>query len=516
MESSNSTTRKWWILTAMALGFTMTLIDATVVSVALSTIQRDLHLSGTERSWIVNAYLLALAVTIAAAGKFGDVLGRKRVFLIGLAIFTIASAICGLATDGTTLLLARAVEGIGSALMTPTSQALVSSAFPRNERGRALGIYSGISAMGIALGPLLGGVLTTFLNWRWIFYVNLPIGVLTLLLTLYANPQEEYRSQTGHIDWLGLVSLVCGLSAFIIALMQGSIWGWDSTLFLFVFGAGLSMLVFFARIEWHLPQPLLDLRIFENRNFLGNNLVMFFVRFALFGLSVYLPIFLQDVLNFSSFVAGLATLPATLLLFLASPPAGKLYDKMGARLLLTLGTGGTALSFLWLSLVAFPAQSYLLMLPALLLGGCGIACATGPALTDAMNAAPLTMQGEAAGTLGTVQQVGGAVGVAVVSSIISSLTSSKLLQNLSALGIHMTGSQLDGVLAQASVNKLPTWVTPQMISAAKDAFSYALSASYLLIVALLLIASVVSWVMIRWQKKSAKRKGEGTSIVVGG
>ncbi len=423
---------------AMALGFTMTLIDAIVVSVALSTIQRDLHLSGTERSWVVNAYLLALAVTVEAAGKFGDVLGRKRVFLVGLTIFTGTSAICGLATDGTTLLLACAVEGIGSALMTPTSQALVSSAFSRNGRGQALDIYSGISAMGITLGPLLGGILTTFLNWRWIFYINLPIGVLTLLLTLYANPQEEYMQQAEHVDWPGLASLVCGLSAVIIALMQGSIWGWNSALFLFVCGTGLIILVFFTIIELRVPQPLLDVRLFENRNFLGDNLVMFLVRFALFGLSVYLPIFLQNVLGFSTFVAGLATLPATLLLFLAAPRAGKLYDKAGARLLLTLGTSGTALSFLWLSLVAFPAQSYLLMLPALLLCGCGIACATGPALTDAMNATPLTMRGQTAGTLGTVQQVGGAVGVAVITSIVSSLTSSKLLQNLSGLGVHMT------------------------------------------------------------------------------
>jgi EmrB/QacA subfamily drug resistance transporter len=511
-----SPTRKEWILRAMALGFTMTLIDATVVSVALSTIQRDLHLSGTERAWVVNAYLLALAVTIAAAGKFADVLGRKRIFLVGLAIFTGASACCGLATDGTVLLLARCAEGVGSALMTPTSQALVSAAFPRNERGRALGIYSGISAMGIALGPLLGGVLTTFLNWRWIFYINLPIGVVTFLLTLYANPQDERLPQAERIDWAGLVSLICGLSALIIALMQGGTWGWSSATFLLVCGAGVIALVIFAVVEVRVQHPLLNLRIFAEGNFLGDTLVMFLVRFALFGLSVYLPIFLQDVLGFSAFVAGLATLPATLLLFLAALPAGRLYDRAGARLLLGLGTAVTAVSFLWLSLVAFPTQSYLLMVPALLLCGCGIACATGPALTDAMNAAPLSMQGEVAGTVGTVQQVGGAVGTAVVTAIVSSLTISRLIQNLSALGVHVTVSQLDGVLAQATVHKLPAGVTPQMIGAAKDAFTSALSTSYLLIAVLLIAASALSWLLIRRIKDTNRRKDDATPIIVGG
>lgn len=263
VPSDETGVRKGWVLAAMSLGFTMTMIDATIVSVALPTIQRDLALSNTERVWIVNAYLLVLAVSIAVAGKFSDVIGSRKVFLAGLGVFTAMSATCGLAVGVIMLLASRAVQGLGSALMTPTSQAVVTNTFSQAERGRALGIYAGVSAVGVALGPVLGGALTEFISWRAIFFVNIPVGLATWLLTSYARPAET-EARRDSVDWVGLALLVAGLGGVIIALMKAQNWGGiGSAAFLTVFTGGVALLVLFAFAELRSRLPLLELRIFK-------------------------------------------------------------------------------------------------------------------------------------------------------------------------------------------------------------------------------------------------------------
>lgn len=480
-------TRKKWVLVSMSFAFTMTMIDATIVTVALPTIQRELALTNTERVWIVNAYLLAYTVFVAAAGKFADRLGQRRIFMLGLFTFAGASVAAGLASNGTVLIIARALEGIGGAMMTPTSQAIVTSAYPRDERGRALGIYAEVAALGVAMGPLLGGILTTFAGWEWIFFVNVPVGAMAFLLARYGNPAQGRAPDVEPMDWMGLTILVLGLSGFTIALMEGSNWGLSSPSFIITFFGGILLIMMFVWVELKREHPLLQLRIFKNRDFTADNLVNFFVRFALFGLSVYGPIFVQDVLGFSAFEAGAATLPATIMLFLVAPRAGKAYDRMGARPLLSSGSLIVAVGFLWLVAVLH-LQSYIWMVPAYLIAGAGVGFNMSPALTDAMNVAPADQQGEAAGIIGTVQQLGGTIGTAVITAVLMPLFVNKLANSLGT-----TAQAVQTALAQSQGGSLPSTVSPQTISLAKDAFSFSLAVSFAVVVAVMIASFITAF-----------------------
>jgi MFS family permease len=313
----------------------------------------------------------------------------------------------------------------------------------------------------------------------------------------YARPPET-EARREPVDWVGLALLVAGLGAVIIALMQAQSWGGiGSAAFLIVFIGGVALLVLFVVAELRSQRPLLELRIFKNRNFLGDNLVMMIMRFSLFGMSVYAPIFTQDVLGFSSFEAGLASMPSTIMLFITSPWAGKLYDRVGARILIVAGTLGAAGAFAWFAAFAFPKQSYAWMVPALVLAGVGIGLIQSPALTDAMNAAPARMRGQAAGIIGTTQQIGGTFGVGVLTAILTPLFLTNLVANLNDVGIQTTEQQVNArVLAEAG-GGAP--FSPQEIEAAKAAFSSALATSYWFIVGLLLVALLVTLLLVRRQ-----------------
>jgi EmrB/QacA subfamily drug resistance transporter len=479
---SKRPTRKGWVLSSMSLAFTMTMIDATIVTVALPSIQRELSLTNTQRVWIVNAYLLAYTVFVAAAGKFADRLGQRRIFMLGLLAFTGSSIAAGLAPSSTILIIARAIEGLGGAMMTPTSQAIVTNAYPKNERGRALGIYAGVSALGVAIGPLLGGVLTTFAGWEWIFFVNVPVGIAAFFLTRFANPAQDKAPDSEPVDWMGLAALVLGLSLFTIAIMESGTWGLASPAFVGSLAGGIMLILVFVWIELAREHPLLQLRIFADHDFTADNLVNFFVRFALFGLSVYGPIFVQDVLGFSAFEAGAATLPATVMLFLVAPRSGKAYDRIGARPLLSSGPLVIAVGFVWLSAVLH-LQSYPWMIPAYIIAGVGVALTMSPSLTDAMNAAPEEQRGQAAGIFGTVQQLGGTMGTAVLTAVLTPLFVNKL-----AASVGETGQAVQTALAQTQGGNLPSSVSPQVISAAKDAFASSLALSYVIVVAVMVLS----------------------------
>jgi EmrB/QacA subfamily drug resistance transporter len=477
--------RRQWVLVAMALAFTMTMIDATIVSVALPTIQREVNLTNSGRVWIVNAYLLVYTVSIAAAGRFADRLGQRRVFMVGLLVFVAGSLAAGLAQTSTLLIAARGVAGLGGALMTPTSQAIVTNAFPIRERGRALGVYAGVSALGVAAGPLLGGVLTTFVGWRWIFYVNLPIGVAAYLITRYANPAQSRDPHAARIDWPGLGLLVLGLAALVVAIMQSGTWGFVSPAFLGTLAVAVLLLVGFVALQLRGRQPLLDLRIFANRDFLADNLCTFMVRFGLFSMSVYAPIFVQDVLGFSAFAAGAATLPATVMLVLVSPRSGRAYDRVGARPLLVTGSLVTAVGFGWLAF-AVPHQSYLWLVPAYVVCGVGIALITTPSLTDAMNVAPARQRGEAAGLLGTVQQLGGTIGTAVTTAVLGPLFVHRLA---AAVGQPTEGVQT--VLAHTRGGTVFTEIPAWVVAAAKAAFASSLAVAFIVVAALMVVSFLV-------------------------
>jgi EmrB/QacA subfamily drug resistance transporter len=341
--------RRWWVLATMTGSLSMVLIDETVVSVALPTIQRDLDTSQTGLQWVVNAYLLALAAFVAVGGRLAEMFGPGRVFRIGAVVFLAASAACGFAPTEAALIAARAVQGVGAALMIPPSGAIVVNAFGVSERGRAMGIYAGVSMIFLALGPLLGGVLTEGWTWRAVFWINLPVGLAMLALAHVSLPRDE--REDARLDWGGALTLVPALVMTVLALMQAQTWGWESPATLGLLAAGAVLLVAFVLVERRARAPLIALGLFTSRNFSVDNSVLALVQFALTGLTVFGAIYVQDLLGFGPIAAGLSLLPLTVPLLLLAPRAGRVYDRIGPRLLVGAGAGLLAISLSWSALV---------------------------------------------------------------------------------------------------------------------------------------------------------------------
>lgn len=492
---------KYLTLVAMTGALSMILIDETVVSVALPSIQRDLDLSSTALQWVMNAYLLVIAALVAVAGRVSDNLGRVRTFLIGVAIFAICSMLGGLSTEGWHLISMRAVQGVGAALMIPSSQAIVTSAFPVSERGRAMGIYAGISLAFLALGPLIGGVLTEHFGWEWVFFVNVPVAIGTIALTLVARPAGQRVPSTGRFDWLGAVLLVGGLTGAVFGLMQSSSWGWSDPGVLVPLVGGVIAVALFVVVELRVAAPLIDLGIFRSGNFAADSVVLFVVQFALMGISVFGSIYSQDVLGFSPVEAGLALLPMTIPLLIFAPQVGKLYDRLGPRGLVTGGCLGAAVGFA-LSATLVVDLDYWRLVPGYVLLGIGIAFIMTPSNTDGMNAAPAALRGQASGVIQSVRQIGGTLGIAVLSSVIFTRFRSGVAERL---GISTDqAKQLDRTLSEAQAGQVPKSVADaspseidKVLDAFKDSFASSLRVAYFIVTIALVLGALLAFLVLR-------------------
>ncbi len=328
--------RKWWTLIAVCTATFMLLLDITVVNVALPDIQRSLQASFSDLQWVVDAYSLTLAAFLLTAGVFGDMFGRRGVFAIGLGVFSASSLVCGLATSSLMLNLARAAQGVGGAIMFATSLALIAQAFSGRERGTAFGIYGAVMGGAVAVGPLVGGAITSGIGWRWIFFVNVPIGVVAVLITL-ARVQESRDIRKRRVDWIGFVSFSVALFMLVFALVRGNDDGWGSTLIIgLLVGAGVLLAIFLVA-EWRQRDPMLDLTLFRRPAMVGVSLAAFTIAASIFALFLYLTLYIQDDLGYGPFAAGLRFLPITVLAFIVAPIAGKLTVRIQSRYL--LGTG---------------------------------------------------------------------------------------------------------------------------------------------------------------------------------
>ena len=328
--------RKWWTLIAVSIGIFMLLLDITVVNVALPDIQHSLHSSFADVQWVVNAYALTLAAFLLTAGAVADQVGRRRVFVIGLFIFTAASAVCGFATTPLMLNLARAVQGTGGAMMFATSLALIAQAFQGRDRGTAFGVFGAVSGAAVAVGPVIGGIITSGIDWNWIFFLNVPIGVGGIVLTLSKVADSRDPDATG-VDWAGLVSFSGGLFLLVYALVEGNEKGWGSTEIVALLVCSLALMVVFLLVERAQRRPMLDLSLFRRPAFTGASIVAFTLAASIFSMFLYLTLYLQDVLGSSAIGAGLRFLPITLLSFAVAPIAGRMTVRVPVRLL--LGTG---------------------------------------------------------------------------------------------------------------------------------------------------------------------------------
>jgi EmrB/QacA subfamily drug resistance transporter len=414
--------RKWWTLGAVSFGLFMIMLDNTVVNVALPAIQRDLKIGVSELEWVVNGYALTFAVLMLTGGKLADMLGRRRMFIAGLAIFTAASLACGLANSAGVLIGARIVQGVGAALMNPATLSIITATFPPRQRGMAIGIWAGVSAMALAIGPLLGGVLTQQINWGWVFFVNVPVGILAILVARIAIDESRDTSHEQKLDLPGLTASAVGLFALTYGLIEANKYGWTSGRILSLFALCIVALAIFVAIELRSRLPMLDLSLFKNPTFAGANLVMLLVALAMFGVFFFISIYMQNVLGYSPTQAGAAFLPMTIMIVLFAPIAGKLSDRIGSRWLMGSGMVLVSTSLLIFSRLGL-GSSYWSIFPGLLVGGLGMALSMTPTTAAAMGSVSVDKAGVGSAVLNSMRQVGGSLGIALMGAIVVSYVS---------------------------------------------------------------------------------------------
>ena len=411
--------RKWWTLGAMCLSMFMIMLDSTVVNVALPSIQKDLKTSVNQLEWVVNGYTLSFAALLVTGGRLGDIFGRRLIFQIGVAVFAISSATAGLAQDPTMLVVSRIAEGIGGALMMPATLSIITDAFPAEERGKAIGMWAGISGLALSFVTLAGVFLTEQVTWLAIFYINVPIDVVALIaaFTVVRESRDEKAERT--IDYVGVVLLTVALTAFVLALIEGNEWGWGSGREIALLVAGAAATVLFLINESRVSAPIVDFTFFKSRNFVGANTVATIISFAMMGSFFFLAIYLQDLLGYSALETGVRFLPTTVVLVIAAPIAGRVADQIGSRLPMVLGLVITAFA-LYLFSRMDASTTYNDLLPAWILLGIGIGLTMSPMSTAAMNAVPVDKAGVASGTLQMFRMVGGTIGVAATGAIFQS------------------------------------------------------------------------------------------------
>jgi EmrB/QacA subfamily drug resistance transporter len=411
--------RKWWTLAAVAFGLFMIMLDNTVVNVALPSIERDLHISISELEWIVTAYALTFAAFLITGGKLGDLYGRRRIFVVGLSVFTLSSLACGLAPTAGFLIGARAVQGIGAALMNPATLSIITATFPPRQRGQAIGIWAGVSALALAIGPLCGGLIVDHINWNWIFFVNVPVGAAGIVASRIFITESRDTSHEQSIDLPGLVTSGLGLFALSYALIEGNGRGWTSPEILGLFAAAAVLLVGFVLLEQHQRLPMLDLSLFRIGSFTGANIVAMLVSLGMFGVFFFVSLYVQNILGYSPTKAGAIFLPMTLLIIVVAPLAGRMSDRVGSRWLMGGGMTIVGISLLLYQRVGLHSDFWTL-LPAMLLGGVGMAMTMSPMTSAAMGAVPVDKAGVGSGVLNSFRQVGGSLGIALMGAILAS------------------------------------------------------------------------------------------------
>jgi EmrB/QacA subfamily drug resistance transporter len=410
--------RKWWTLLAVCVATFMLLLDITIVNVALPAIEKALKASFSDLQWVVDAYALALATCVLTTGALADLFGRRRVFVIGIVLFTIASAACGIANDPLFLIIGRGAQGIGGAAMFATALALISQDFHGKERGTAFGIWGATIGLAVAIGPLVGGMLTSWLSWRWIFLVNIPIGVGAVALAA-TKLRESSDPEHSRLDPVGLVTLTGGLFCLILALIEGNGRGWSSALIIGLFAAAAVLLTAFVIAQAAQETSMIDLTLFGRPAFVGAQITAFAISSTLFAMFLYLTLYLQDVLRLSPLQTGVRFLPLSLVSFVAAPLAGRLSGHVPIRLLLGGGLALCALS-LWLMSGISVDSSWTTLLAGFLVGGVGIGFVNAPLATTAVSTVRQERAGMASGLNNTFRQLGIATGIAALGAIFQS------------------------------------------------------------------------------------------------
>jgi EmrB/QacA subfamily drug resistance transporter len=410
--------RTLWTFVITSLALFMVVLDNLVVSTALPVIRTDLDASLEELEWTVNAYTLTFAVLLLTGAALGDRFGRRRVFAIGLTLFTAASAAAALAPSMDALIAARAIQGIGGAIVTPLTLTILSDAFPKGKRGLALGAWSGIAGLAVASGPLVGGAVVDGISWQWIFWLNVPIGILLVPLALRFL-RETYGPDSG-LDLPGLALVSAGLLGLVWGLIHGNGDGWTSPQIVASLSLGAILTAAFVAWELRTPAPMLPMRFFRDRAFAAANGASLLMYFGMFGSIFLLTQFLQTVQGHSPLGAGLRVLPWTAMPMVVAPIAGALSDRIGGRPLMAVGLGLQAIGLGWLAAVSTPTVPYTQLVIPFILSGTGMAMFFAPVANVVLSAVRPEEEGKASGTNNAIREVGGVFGVAVLASVFAS------------------------------------------------------------------------------------------------
>jgi EmrB/QacA subfamily drug resistance transporter len=483
---------KWSTLVAMTLSSGLTSIPTAAIVLALPTLHRQFDASFDELIWTVNAFSLAYAALLITAGRLSDLYGRKIFFLGGSVLYAAACVGAATAQDTIWLIAAIAMIGVGAAILTPASLSIITSMFTTTERGMAIGIWGAASALTSGVGPALGGLLTDQLSWRWIFWCQLPLAALMIVVAAVSTPESKDPLADKRIDWSGAVCVGAGLSALTLALVEGSSWEWGSPRIVGLLVGGVAILVGLVLIERRVKNPIVDFRFFLHRNFTGANVVLFVLNFALAGVLFFLPLYLQEFLNYSPLKSGVLLLPASGLMVLGLPLGGPLADRLGPFPPIAFGLTLTAIGLFMLSRMS-TTSGYGDLWPGMAVAGLGVGLALTPINTGAINAIRKSRSGAAAGVLVAVSGLAAVVGVAVSGTVYTEEQEHRVAQEMANAGLHLssaTQKNLSGLLAGSPSAKralaaYDTSAQAKIVKAVHDGFVFGISRA-------LLVGAIVS------------------------
>jgi EmrB/QacA subfamily drug resistance transporter len=491
--------RKWWTLLAVCLATFMLLLDITIVNVALPDISAELDTSFSDLQWVIDAYALMLAALLLTAGSLADLLGRRRVFAFGLASFTTASVLCALAPSALVLILARGAQGIGGAAMFATSLALLAQEFQGRERGTAFGIWGATTGAAVAIGPLVGGALTSGFGWPSIFYLNVPIGIATLAITLRRLP-ESRNENAGGIDWAGLLTFSAALFALVFALIRGNEEGWSSALIVGLLAGSAALLALFVAIEGRSSRPMFDITLFRNRTFVGASIAAFALSASMFAMFLYITLYVQTILGYGPLETGLRFLPITALSFVAAAISGKLTAKLPARGLLG---GGLLLVGLGMMLMRGidANSSWTALLPGFIIAGIGIGTINPSIANAAIGVVVPQRSGMASGISSTFRQVGIATGIAGLGAIFQSQITDRLTTALAGTPGASRSDQLAHAVsaggAPQAIAASPPAARPRLEQAIHVAFTAALNDILLVGAVVAIVGGLLALALVR-------------------
>jgi EmrB/QacA subfamily drug resistance transporter len=523
----NDDNAKWYTLAAACFALFMAMLDNLVVNIALPTISRDLDARATQLQWVISAYTLVFASLQISAGGLGDRFGRKRWFMIGLVLFTTVSAIAAFSNSMNMLIVMRALQGVGAALIMPLSLSLISNAFPPEERGRAIGIWSAVSVSSIALGPVIGGAIVEYFSWGWIFLINVPIGILALVVTQAVVRESRDESGTVATDVPGTILITAGIASLTWALIQAGERGWTDTWILVAFLAAAIILPVFILVEMRTERPMIPMSFFRSRTFVGANIDSFMIAFLITGVSFFLTLYQQNIHGFSPIRTGLALVPMVAVMMVFSPLSGSMVNKLGPRRLISFGMIVTGVGT-GLFLFAGIGVSYWRILPAFLLMGFGMSFIWAPMTTAVLNSVSSEKSGIASAVNGSLREIGTAFGVALLGTLANrayqdNFNGSSDIQALRTSGgdalapvIDLVGSGMNFgghvISLIPEFAGLPPQVLDTLEQASAEAFMVGMDRAIIFSTAGIILAAVISYFLIEDEVVERALEPDGETI----